>query len=603
MAYLSQDLAAELKEAIRQSILETFRISLEATEIELTPPKTQEQGDISSPVCFRLSTKLGKPPKILAEGLMKALDEILAPAKSKHLHVSEPLNGFLNFRYTDLAYGQMLQEIPSKGSAFGMGLHGKGKLAIVDFSSPNIGKPMHIGHIRSTILGDSLSRILSASGYKVVSSNYLCESGLQTAKLLLALDMFKTKKIASEKDLLELYVSIHKEMELRPELEERARDLVLKMESGDPTILGQLSKVRALSTQPFRVNYSLLNIHFDEEVYDSDYVADGKKLVDEAIEKKAAFRDENGEVVADIEGKYGIPNLIILRSNGTTLYSTRDLGLAERQYSKYKFDLRIYVTASEQNLHFRQVFAILDALGRSYAHNLMHIGFGLISLEEGKLSTREGRVLLLEDVIRDSISLALAEVGKRQSYSDEAASEIARAVGIASLKYSILRISSEKDIRFSLREAVKFDGNTAAYLQYTAVRAMNIQRKAMEGINASGGNEWNPNHMGAIKNIAKSAIPQTAQDYSFNPDEKKLISLLSQYPQAISHASRNLAPYIVCEYLFKLALQFSSFYDSSPVLKAESLEARQMRLEIVSATRMVMQNGLGLLGIDVPERM
>lgn len=586
MAYLFPELIEEARGQIYSATIAVFGNVIEKGAIEVSLAKDGSHGDISTPVAFKLASILKKSPIEISGKLEEQVNKSLNGIGS-HFESAKSLNGFLNFTLANAAYAESLSQASKAGKGFGKSASGKGKKAIVEFSSPNIGKPMHIGHIRSTILGDSLARVLRLCGYKVISSNYLCEAGLQTAKLLLALQRFKTKEIESEKDLLELYVKIHKELEDDPDLEKHAQELVFKMETGDAATLRELSKVRTLSTAPFERNYRMLDVEFDEEVFDSDYVADGKKLAQEAVGKGVAFQDTNGEVVAELE-KLGLPNLIILRSNGTTLYSTRDLGLAERQSKKHNFDTRIYVTASEQNLHFKQAFAILGALGRPYAKNLRHIGFGLISLEEGKLSTREGRVLLLEDVISDAISMALEEVEKRQQYSKEDASAIARIVGIAALKYSVLRISSEKDIKFSLREAVKFDGNTAAYLQYMSVRAKNILRKAKEeeGGKGRGG-----------RNKSKSSA------YQFSPEERSLILHISQFPEAVEHAARNLAPYIICEYLFKLALQFSVFYDSMPVLKAQTKESREMRLEMVKATQNTLESGLALLGISIPEKM
>ncbi|MEK6843437.1 MAG: arginine--tRNA ligase, partial [Candidatus Micrarchaeota archaeon] len=412
--------------------------------------------------------------------------------------------------------------------------------------------------------------------------------------------LFGKEKLETEKDLLALYVKIHKEMEKNPDLEPLAKDLVLKMENGDKKTLKELSVVRALSIKPFDRNYKVLDINFTEQVFDSDYVEEGRSIVEEAISSKIAFQDKTGETVANLE-QFNLPNLVILRSNGTTLYSTRDLGLASRDFKKYKFDMRVYVTASEQNLHFQQAFAILKALQKPFADKLKHIGFGIISLEEGKLSTREGRVLLLEDVINDSISLALNEVKQRQAYTDKEALDIATKVGIAALKYSILKISFEKDIKFSLREAVKFDGNTAAYLQYTAVRAKNIQKKAQDE---------KPNNALAKNDAAMAAVVAalaatafSSKSYSFTFEERKLVLMLSEFPSVCAHAAKSLTPNILCEYLFKLALSFSAFYDKSAVLKAETSKAKSIRLEIVSSLELVMINGLNLLGISVPEKM
>ncbi|MFH0971930.1 MAG: arginine--tRNA ligase [Candidatus Micrarchaeota archaeon] len=579
MENINMHAKTQARKHIHEAMNAAFGIGFPMEQIEITDSSDCEHGDLSTPVCFKLARELKKSPHDIAKKIEPHLKQLLSGGDFSNANA---LNGFLNLSFSDKYFLDSVKCALGAGKNFGRNDFGEGKKAIVEYSSPNIGKPMHIGHIRSTILGDAVARALRFCGYKVISSNYLCEAGLQTAKLLLSVRLFGKEKIATEKDLLELYVKIHREMENKPELEAQAQELVLKMELGDEAVLKQLSKIRSLSTLPFEKNYKRLNVVFDEEVYDSDYVPFGKALAKEALLKGIAFQDKNGETVADL-GKHSLPNLIIVRSNGTTLYSTRDLGLADRDYNKYKFDARIYVTASEQNLHFQQVFAILRALEKPYADRLKHIGFGLISLEEGKLSTREGRVLLLEDVINDAVALALREVLNRQEYSEKDAGEISEIVGVASLKYSVLRISSEKDIKFSMQEAVKFDGNTAAYLQYTAVRAKNIIRRASaEKIKIAG---------------------EKSGGYAHNQEEKKLISLISQFPNVTEHAARQLIPYTICDYLFKLALQFSAFYNASPVLKAETAEARAARLRIVEATGIVMQNGLGLLGIGIPDKM
>ncbi|MBI5224950.1 arginine--tRNA ligase [Candidatus Micrarchaeota archaeon] len=577
--YLYSTAKSQAQELAYESVCDLFGAILPASSIEITRPKDESLGDYSCPISFKLATSLRNSPNEISQKLANSISGKIS--KSYFSQISSN-GGFINFRLSDKYFKEGISEIKKKKDEFGKNNVGRGKKAIVEFSSPNIGKPMHIGHIRSTILGDCVARVLKFNGYSVISSNYLCEAGLQTAKLLLSVQLFGTEKIETEKDLLALYVKIHQEMEKNPDLEKKAQELVLKMETGDKKTLKELSMIRKLSIKPFDRNYKVLDIDFTEQVFDSDYVEEGRLIVEDAVSKQIAFRDKTGETVANLE-QFNLPNLVVLRSNGTTLYSTRDLGLASRDFKKYKFDLRIYVTASEQNLHFQQVFAILSALQKPFAKNLRHIGFGIISLEDGKLSTREGRVLLLEDVINDSISLALLEVKQRQDYSDREALEIAAKVGIAALKYSILKISSEKDIKFSLREAVKFDGNTAAYLQYTCVRAKNILAKANEGL--------------------PIPSPSKNRQYSFTSEERKLVLMLSQFPEVVGHSARNLTPYLLCEYLFKLALSFSSFYDKSAVLKAESTEARTIRLEIVKSLESVMTSGLNLLGINVPAKM
>ncbi|MFH1106761.1 MAG: arginine--tRNA ligase [Candidatus Micrarchaeota archaeon] len=542
--------------------------------------KNPELGDLTCAAGFEIAKRrpgAGGPKEIAEEAAKKIRAEI---ASSSFFSDVSAANGYVNFRFSPAFYALAAHQSGQRD--YGRGEGGVGKTAIVEYSSPNVGKPMHVGHIRSTILGEAIARLKRFQGYDVVSSNYLCEAGTQTAKLLLAAKLFGPAEIGTEKELLEYYVRIHKELEAKPEMEEEVRALVGKMEGGDEATLALLRKVRRVSVEPFHRNYEMLGIKFSEEVFDSDYVGVGRALARECVDKGLAFVDKNGETVGDLE-KMGLPNLVILRSNGTTLYSTRDLALAQSRWERFHFDSCLIVTASEQNLHFRQVIALLKALGRPYAENYRHLGFGLISLEGGRLSTRAGRVLLLEEVVASAVSMALEEVRKRQEYSEEEAGKIARAVGVAALKYSILRIQAEKDITFRLADAVRFDGNTAAYLQYTCVRAENILSKA------------------SAENGGKTGAGP--EEYGFNPGERRLAGMLAQFPAVCENAARSDSPAALCNYLFEVATAFSSFYSGSPVLKAESATARKARLGIVKGSANVLQKGLELLSIEVPEKM
>lgn len=563
----------EANELVSRAFNSSLGISL--ADARISPSKNAELGDLASSACFEHSKTLKANPVQLAE---KVASAIQLPSGSLFEKVSA-VNGFVNFSYSTKFYSMVLQEVISQGEHFGDGDSGKGKTAVIEFSSPNIGKPMHIGHIRSTILGDALVRLYRKNGYTVLGTNFLCEAGAQTAKLLLAVQRFGGAKLENEKDLLALYVNIHKELEAHPELDLEVKKLIEGMESGDAVVMKSLKEVRKISVAPFKRNYKLLGVKFDKQVFDSDYVKWGKRLVKAAVKAKLAFKDEHGETVGNLE-PLGLPNLVVLRSNGTTLYSTRDLGLAYSDYRKYHYDLRLVVTASEQNLHFRQVFALLKALNEPYAANLRHLGFGLIFLEEGRISTRKGQVLLLEEVLEDAVAYALSEVKTRQHYSEKQQAKIAHAVGVAALKYTVLRTTAEKDITFKLSEAVKFDGNTAAYLQYNCVRAKNVFRK------------------GKIKNL-----PQLPEDYEYTAGERHLLSLLAGYPALLASSAPSLSVHAICEYAFKVATAFSLFYASSPVLKAETEEAKAARLNLVKAAETVLENSLEILGIEVPERM
>ena len=577
------DAAVSQARALLSSSLEAAGFSVPEAEIRVEPSKAAG-ADLSCTIAFALAKKAGKNPKEIAEQVANGIRDALAANAQKTPYISEAAaaNGYINFVLSVSFFSQA-----SAGAAdsknFGSFSDFSGKTAVVEYSSPNVGKPMHIGHIRSTILGDSVANLLACAGYKVVRMNYLCEAGAQVAGILLAVDTFGAESLKTEKDVLKYYVDITARIEADPALKAREQEIVSLMENGDPAIQKNLLTVRKLTVAPFDENYERLGIKFDKSVFDSDYVPIAKELAAEAQAKGLAKKDEKGETVGLLEGKSNLSNLIILRSNGTTLYSTRDMGFAEWRWEKYGFDRSVIVTASEQNMHFRQVFKMLELMGREYASRLSHIGFGLVFLEGGvKLSSRKGQVLLLEDVLDDAEGLALAQI-KDRGYSAGDAKKIAFAVGVGAVKFAILRVSAEKNINFSMQKAVSFEGDTGAYLQYTVVRAKNILRKA---------------------GYAASA-PSTAANVAtgLTKDERELAKMISQYPQAVRSAAASMAPHQICDYALKVAAAFSTFYSSSPVLEAESEEKKQLRLVLVAATVSTLESALALLGINVPDKM
>ncbi|MFH0835580.1 MAG: arginine--tRNA ligase [Candidatus Micrarchaeota archaeon] len=534
-----------------------------------TATKSLDYGNVAFPLFAAAKEKKANPIKLAEETAAK-----IKPGK--FVEKAEAVNGYVNVFFNNAFYAEAVNEANSEN--YGSNATGKNKVVVIDFSSPNIGKPLHIGHIRSTVLGDSVRKLHDYSGFKTIGANYLCEAGKQVALLMLGLHHFKAGKIKDEKQLLEYYVKINKEIEGKPELEKQAIDLVTKMETGEKTLDKELAEVRRVSLHGFKKAYETLGVSFDEEVYDSDMVKPSLKLVNEAVEKNIAFKDEDGETVANLE-QHGLSNLVILRSNGTTLYSTRDLALAEcyHKLAGKNHAGTIYVTASEQNTHFKQVFKILQLLGRDYAGKLTHIGFGLIHLKSGKLSSREGRVLLLEDVLATATNAAKKEIEARGQAED--VKHAANAIGVGATKFAILKVSPEKEITFDPEQIVKFEGDTGAFVQYSGVRANNILVKA-----------------GKTK-------PAVASNYSFNGHEKQLIHLLSLFPQTIENSCRNNQPHQLCDYLLKLSAAFNSFYVACPVLNAEREEEKASRLEIVSATRNVLFTGMRLLGIQPLEKM
>ncbi len=551
--------------------------------VELTPVveihvESNRRADASSAVAFQLAGKLKKNPNEIAE---KIASEIKKPNGA--IETISTLNGFVNFTFSQEYYANSVANALKQD--FGC-KEKNSETIVIDYSAPNIGKPLHIGHIRSTIFGNSLKKLLECQGYTVIGFNYLGDSGAQVAKLLLALETYKhLPAIKTEKDLLAYYVKINEEIEKNPELKEKERKILEAIENGEKGIQRNLEKIRKLSLKAFEKSYELLGVEFEEVKGESYFVESAKKIALECIEKNIAIREKEGELVAKLEP--ALPNILLMRSNGTTLYSTRDISLADYKFQKYKFVENIYTTASEQNLHFKQVFAILDKLGRKY--NNKHVGFGLITLEGERLSTREGRVLFLTDVIQEAQREAKVEIVSRDgNLKSKELNERSLAIGLAALKFAVLKVSPEKDINFNFKAMTSFEGDTGSYLQYSLVRCKSILRKVKEK-----------------KKEKKKQEEKTQQNkgYQFNSEEKELLLRLSVFPIVTSNASRSLSPHTLCDYLLKTAACFSTFYAIHSVLDAESETTREARIKIVEATANVMEKGLTLLGITPIEKM
>ncbi|HII38969.1 TPA: arginine--tRNA ligase [Candidatus Micrarchaeota archaeon] len=567
---------SEAKELVAQELKRLGSRALASVE----RPRQREQGDLAF-ACFAAAKELSRNSKELAE---KMAAEI-TPRLGEEFARCEAVNGFVNFFFSEGLLDSAVSEALKQGPKYGSGTEGNGKTVTIDYSSPNVGKPLHVGHIRSTILGDSIKRLLRLRGYNAIGSNYLCEAGTQVAMLLVGLRKYGATNIRDEKELVDYYVRINKEIEGNPELKEEVRTALEGMEDGDAQVEKELKRVRELSLAPLEKNYELLGVSFEEEIFDSSLSLPAKAAAAEAVKKGIAFKDKNGETVADLE-HYGLPNLVILRSNGTTLYSTRDLALADWRWKKHGFDKCIYVTGSDQNAHFRQFFKILEILGRPYSKRLQHVGYGLISLPEGKFSTRKGRIVFLSDLLDDATQEAKNEILARrqkteertgEEYSEKEMNKAAAAVGVGATKFAFLRVGADKNIVFDTKRVVSFEGDTGAYVQYTLVRCRNILHKA-----------------GELKPALKGGMQE---------EERRLARTLADYPLTMKAAARSLAPHSVCDYLLKLCADFSSFYESCPVLKAETKQAAVRRLALVKTTATVLENGLEILGIVAPKKM
>lgn len=560
---------------IKQDILRSFNsLNLEVDEKEISINPDEIEAEISVKL-FKLARKYNKDLRDLGNFLETSLKNI------KYVKEIEFINGYLNFYIDWQNLFDYLNLDVKKIKESGINI-GKNKKIIVDFSSPNIAKPMSVAHLRSTIIGDSLARIMEKLGYKVIRDNHLGDWGTQFGKLILAYKMWGNEEEVEKNKvyaLFQLYVKFHKECEKNKELEDLARKEFKKLEEGDKENLKLWKWFVEISKKEFMKIYDLLNVRFDLWLGESFYVEEAKKLVEFALEKGIAVKDE-GAVIIPLED-HGLPNLVIQKSDESTLYATRDLACIKYRVEKFKPEKIVYVVGSEQKLYFKQVFKAAELLGIKKC-DLIHVDFGLLRLPEGKLSTRKGRVVFLEDVINKSIEEARKIIIERGKIKDkEKMEECARKIGISAIKFADLSKNRRTDIVFDFKKMLDFEGDTAPYLQYTYVRASSILKKARE------------------------KREKVTENYNYEPNkvEKMILRNLMVFPEILLKANEYYEPHRIAEHLLKIARYFNSFYQKYPIIGEKDANARSFRLKLTEAVMNSINLGLGLLGIDVLEEM
>lgn len=543
-----------------------------------TPPNP-EFGDLASNICFSLPKKLKKSPQNIAEEVVK---KIKIP-KGSLITKIEAKAGYINFffNYSKLS-GSVLKEILSKKEKFGSSSAGKRKKVMVEHSQPNPVHPMHIGHSRSTFLGDSLANILDFLNYKIIIANYMNNTGLQVAKLVTAYQLWgKNKKPVGKPDLWlwKFYVKFHEEAEKNPNIEEKARETLRKFEiEHDKKTIKIWNQVVNWCIEGFKETYGKLGVKFDVYLFENDYRKQGKKNVERAIKKEIAFKSDEGAMVADLE-KYGLASCIILRSDGTGLYATSDLGMTPSKFEKYKLDKSIWIVASSQDLYFKQLFKILELLGYPWVKNCHHFSYDLVRLEKGKMSSRKGKAVMIDEVVKKLTNTIFKEVEKKNpKLSKKEKNSIAEKIAIGAFKYNILRVEPHKTITFDWGRMLSFEGDTGPYLQYAHVRADKILQKA---------GKWKENY--TVDKLKKQ--------------EMNLIKKLMQFPDVVEQTGKDFRPHYICNYAHELSDLFSDFYHACPVLKAETKELGNFRLTLVKAVEITLKNSLSLLGIETPEIM
>lgn len=561
----------------------TFKDDLQAflkkelkTEILLEVPPDAALGDFALP-CFALAKQFRKAPQEIAKELARTLK------KPPFVERVEPHGAYLNFFVKKaLLAEKVLLDITYQKEKYGTSQEGKGKTIVIDFSSPNIGKPFHFGHLRSTVVGNALHKLFSSQGYNVIRANHLGDWGTQFGALIYAYLTWGDKKKLDEcptKHLVELYVRFHNEAEKNPRLEDEARAWFKKLEDGNTEARKLWAKFKAASLDEYKHIYRILGVDFDAYEGESFY-NDKTNSAIALCEKKKIAKISEGALVVPLKD-FETP-LMLRKKDEASTYASRDLAAILYRMATYKPEKIIYVVGREQCLHFQQLFAVAEMLGYP-KDKLVHVDFGLyLSPEGGKMATRKGKTVFMEDVINETINLALKTI-KQKNPDLKNKEEVARQVAAGALFFGDLMNDRNKDITFDIERFLSFEGDTGPYLQYTYARASSIMRKAKE---------------------AKLQIStKVSLDVLNHQLELAMLPLLSEYPAKVKDALRQYKPHILAQYLLKLGKAFNEFYHACPVLKETDKEKQKARILLTECTRTVIKNGLELLGIEAPEEM
>ncbi len=533
------------------------------------PPNT-EMGDFALP-CFKLAKALRKPPVAIADELKASFetDDVISSVSA--------VNGYLNFKVNRNGFAHsLINEILQQQESFGKSDIGAGKTVCVEYSSINIAKPFHIGHLSTTVIGSALAKIYRFLGYNVVSINYLGDYGTQFGKLIVAFKKWSSREAVIEgrlKELTRIYVKFHEQAEKEPALEDEARHYFKLIETGDKEASELFELFKKITLEEVDKIYKLLNVSFDSFTGES-YYSDKMAPIVEEMNQKGLIKKSDGASIIDLE-EYGMPPCLVLKSDGSTLYATRDIAAAIDRKLRYDFDKSLYVVAYQQNLHFKQFFKVLELMGKDWAKDLVHVAYGMVSLESGSMSTRHGKVVLLEDVLNTTIEKAYKVIeDKNPALSDK--DKIAKAVGTGAVIFSALVNNKIKDITFSYDRVLSFEGETCPYVQYTVARCNSV--------------------------IAKCGEPEEFTMPNMLAEEYEVVKELGRFKDIIKSAAEKYEPSLITRYALDLAGAFNKFYIACKIA-CDDQNLKNFRTAITKSVKTVLTNALTLLGIETVKEM
>lgn len=559
---LVEDLQQQVTEMTPEEIFQSIEI-----------PKNPEMGDFAFP-CFKLAKAFRKAPPVIAQELSSKIEI------SQYFSKVENVGGYLNFHVNREFFAKaVLEAVFQEKDRYGSDTIGEGKTICIDYSSPNVAKPFHVGHLRSTVIGNALYRIYEFLGYKCVGINHLGDWGTQFGKVIVAYRNWGNREELEKepiKNLLALYVKFHEESEKNPALEDEARSWFTKMEKGDEEALALWEWFISETIKELKKIYAKLDVEFDYYTGESFY-NDKMDAVIQSLHEKKLLKESDGAVLVDLS-EYDMPPCLVQKKDGSTLYATRDITAAIYRKNTFDFHKCLYLTDYSQNLHFAQWFKVIEMMGYDWHQDLVHVPFGRVSHEGRRIQTRKGTVILLEDVLTGAVE-RVREIIEEKNPELENKEEIAQQVGIGAVIFNDLSNNRIKDISFSWETAFSFDGETGPYIQYTHARACSVLRKADV--------EVTMDFDGSVLTDDTSMA---------------LVKEIQQFPEVILDAQRKNEPSIITRHIIDIAQAFNRFYHDHPIL-VEDQRVKQARLAMVFAVKQVLKNGLTLLGIKAPEKM
>lgn len=587
-----------ISDAVRRSV-EALYGPLGDEQLQVQKTRREFEGDYTL-VTFPLLRRSRKSPEATATEIGEYMTANIPEVKAFNV-----IKGFLNLSLDSAFWAERFEEIAADAQ-FGQAV-ATGRTVMIEYSSPNTNKPLHLGHVRNNLLGYSVAQILKANGHTVIKANLVNDRGIHICKSMLAWKLFGNGETPASSGMKgdhlvgKYYVEFDKhykaqikELMGQGQSEEdakknaplllQAQEMLRRWEAKDEEVYGLWEMMNGWVYEGFDVTYKALGVDFDKVYYESQTYLLGKSLVEEGLKKGVFYRRDDNSVWIDLTAD-GLDEKLLLRGDGTSVYMTQDLGTAYRRFEDNKLDDMIYVVGNEQNYHFQVLKLVLKKLGyAAWSDHITHLSYGMVELPEGKMKSREGTVVDADDLIAGMVSTARemsAELGKLDGCSEQEADAVSTMVGLGALKYFILKVDPKKTMLFDPRESIDFNGNTGPFIQYTHARIRSVLRKAEEAGIA---------YEGAVKAV-------------YLPEEIDLVKSLTEYPSVVRSAGESFAPSLIAAYVYELAKQYNGYYHDHSILKEEDAEVRRMRLQLSAQVARVIRSGMRLLGIDVPERM